>query len=467
MKVLVLLIAALALSGEAANTETFRGRLNPRGTQVVENMMRSMIRQVNDLIKRYTRVNNMQLGPAHVESFQVRTLDTANVNIIMERNRLGVKLTNGRVHLTAQIAVYINVFIGKIRVGGQFDTYGDAINAQLDTGLSVAGGKFRSQGMGCNLHVGRPRVDLHCGIINHLANMVLQGLMPSVTQGVCTGVKKYGDGIVNSVFQAIPTNINVLNLFRLEFPVRNFRSWSRHMVAGVGMEVRPVNNQGVNHSGIRRLALPEAEDSHMTCASVSDFVVNTASRTFLPPGKSFAINVGSILKMFFGEIFNDMVFVQGTLTKSPTFLAEPQEMHFSVAASGRILDKDGNVVPGTETKPIEVIVRAPNNENPIFSNVKIQVKGPIEIEVDLDLSKLVDMLISFIDTAFKGQQALEKRAAHHDLVRVINKMFLGRFFYGVKLAMSTRRGAVIVCLSGTPNIRVTNIVLGALRRSFG
>jgi len=468
MKVLVLLVAVLALSTEAINDETFRGRLNPAGTQMAENMMRSMIRRVNDLIKQHTRLNNMQLGPVNVESFQVRSLDTANVNIIMDRNRLGVKLTNGRVHLTAQLAVYINILFGRIRVGGQFDTYGDSINAQLDTGLSVAGGRFRSQGMGCNLHVGRPRVDLHLPIINHLANMILQGLMPHVTGAVCNGIKKYGDGMVNSVFQTLPTNINVLNLFRLEFPVRNFRSWSRHMVAGVGMEVRPVNNHGVSYSGIRRLALPEAEDGHHACASVSDFVVNTASRTFLPVGKSFSLDVGSILKSFFGSIFNDKVFVQGTLTKSPTFLAEPQEFRFSVAASGRILDKNGNVVPGTETKPIEVIVRAPNNENPMFSNVKIEVKGPIAINVNLDLSKIVDMLLKFVDNAFsgKGQVVMQKRASHADLVRMVNEMFLGKLFSGVRLAMSTRRGAVIVCLSGNPTAHATNVVYGALRRSL-
>lgn len=469
MKVLVLLVAVLALSAEAVNDETFRGRLNPRGTQVVENMMRSMIRRVNDLIKQHTRLHNMRIGPVNVEGFSVRTLDTSNVNIIMERNRLGVRVNNGRVHLTAQLAVYINVLFGHIRIAGQFDTYGDAINAQLDTGLSVAGGRFRSQGMGCNLHVGRPRVDLHNGLINHFANMILQGLMPHVTNAVCTGVKKYGDGMVNSVFQSLPTNINVLNLFRLEFPVRNFRSWSRHMVAGIGMEIRPVNNQGINHSGIRRLPLPEAEDSHHACASVSDFVVNTASRTFLPAGKSFAVDVGSILNMFFKGIFNDKVFVQGTLDKSPTFLAEAQEFQFSVAASGRVLDKDGNVVPGTDTGSIEVNVRAPNNEDPMFSNVKIEVTGPIAINLNLDLSGLVDMLLKFIDDAFsgRGQVALQKRASNADIVRAINEMFLGQLFSGVRLNLSTRRGAVIVCLSGTPTAHATNIVYNALRRSFG
>jgi len=432
-------------------------------------MMRSMIRRVNDLIKRHTRLNNMRIGPVNVEGFSVRTLDTANVNIIMDRNRLGLKLNNGRVHLTAQLAVYINVLFGHIRVAGQFDTYGDGINAQLDTGLSVSGGRFRSQGMGCHLHVGRPRVDLHLPIINHLANMIVQGLMPHVTNAVCNGVKKYGDGMVNSVFQAIPTNLNVLNLFRLEFPVRNFRSWSRHMVAGVGMEVRPVSNGAVSFTGIRHLPLPEAEDSHHACASVSDFVVNTASRTFLPVGKSFSLDVGSILKSFFGSIFNDKVFVQGTLTKSPEFLAEPQEFRFSVAASGRILDKDGKVVPGTETEPIEVVVRAPNNEDPMFSNVKVEVKGPIKINLNLDLSKIIDMLLKFIDDAFKGkgQVALQKRARNADLVRVVNEMFLGRLFSGVRLALSTRHGAVIVCLSGNPTATATNIVYNALRRSFG
>ena len=470
MKVLVLLVAAaLALSANGVNDETFRGRLNPAGTQSVENMMRNMIRRVNDLIKQHTRLHNMQLGPVHVEGFNVRTLDTSNINIIMDRNRLGVRVNNGRVHLTAQLAVYINILFGRIRVAGQFDTYGDAINAQLDTGLAVSGGRFRSQGMGCHLSVGRPRVDLHLPIINHLANMILQGLMPHVTNAVCNGVKKYGDGMVNSVFQSLPTNINVLNLFRLEFPVRNFKSWSRHMVAGVGMEVRPVNNQGVNYSGIRRLALPEAEDGHHACVSVSDFVANTASRTFLPVGKSFSVDVGSILKNFFGSIFNDKVFVQGTLTKSPEFLAEPQEFQFSVAASGRILDKDGNVVPGTETAPIEVIVRAPNNEDPMFSNVKVQIKGPIKVTMNLNLSKIIDMLLGFIDDAFRGrgQVALQKRASNADIVRVINEMFLGRLFSGLRLAMSTRHGSVIVCLSGNPTAHATNIVYNALRRSFG
>ena len=99
----------------------------------------------------------------------------------------------------------------------------------------MRGGKLFSQGMGCSLTVGSPRVDLHNGIINHFANLILGGVMPHVTKAVCEGVKKYGNGMVNSVFQAIPTDINVFNIFRLHFPVQNFRSWSRHMVAGVGV----------------------------------------------------------------------------------------------------------------------------------------------------------------------------------------------------------------------------------------
>ena len=50
-------------------------------------MMRDMIRKVNDLIKQYTKLNNMQIGPVTVEHFSVRTLDTANVNVIMNNNR--------------------------------------------------------------------------------------------------------------------------------------------------------------------------------------------------------------------------------------------------------------------------------------------------------------------------------------------------------------------------------------------
>ena len=72
----------------------------------------------------------------------------------------------------------------------------------------------------------------------------------------------------------------------------------------------------------------------MACVSVSDFVINTASLTLLPAGKSFSLDVGSILNSFFGDIFNNKVFVQGTLEQSPRFLAEPQEMVFSFAASG-------------------------------------------------------------------------------------------------------------------------------------
>jgi len=468
MKVLILILVVVGAS--AVNDETFRGRVNPRGTQAAENLMRDMIRRVNDLIKQHTRLHNMRIGPVNVEGFQVRTLDTANVNIIMDRNRLGVKVQNGRVHLTAQLAVYINVLFGRIRIAGQFDTYGDAISGHLDSSVGVSGGKFRSNGMGCSLHVGRPRVDLHCGLINHFANMILNGLMPHVTNAVCEGIKKYGNGMVNSVFQSLPTNINVFNMFRLEFPVRNFRSWSRHMVAGVGMEVRPVNNAAVNYGGIRRLALPEAEDGHMSCVTVSDFVINTASRTFLPVGKSFSVDVGSILKMFFGSIFNGKVFVQGTLTKSPTFLAEPQELHFSVAASGRVLDAEGNVVPGTETKPIEVTVTAPNNQVPMFKTVKVKVSGPITLELDVDLSKIIDMLIKYIDDGYRANPnagQLEKRASNADITRVVNEMFLGKLFSGLSVALSTRHGAVITCLSGNPTGHATSVVYNALRRSFG
>ena len=55
--------------------------------------------------------------------------------------------------------------------------------------------------MGCSLTVGRPRVDLHLPIINHFANMMLRGLMPPVTEAVCGAVEKYGNGMVNSIFQ--------------------------------------------------------------------------------------------------------------------------------------------------------------------------------------------------------------------------------------------------------------------------
>ena len=49
---------------------------------------------------------------------------------------------------------------------------------------------------------------------------------------------------------------------------------------------------------------------HMACGSISDFVVNTASRTFLPVGKTFDINIGSILSLFFKTIFPAKLFLR-------------------------------------------------------------------------------------------------------------------------------------------------------------
>ena len=44
-----------------------------------------------------------------------------------------------------------------------------------------------------------------------------------------------------------------------------------------------------------------------------------------------------------------------------------------IPSPGRILNAKGKVVPGTDVEPITVTVSAPNNEDPMFSNVKIKV----------------------------------------------------------------------------------------------
>lgn len=53
----------------------------------------------------------------------------------MDNNRLGLALKNGAVHLTAQLAVYIPILFGQLRIANQFDTYGDGIYASLSSGI--------------------------------------------------------------------------------------------------------------------------------------------------------------------------------------------------------------------------------------------------------------------------------------------------------------------------------------------
>ena len=77
------------------------------------------------------------------------------------------------------------------------------------------------------------------------------------------------------------------------------------------MEVRPLNNKQQSNKGLRLLKLPEAEDGHMVCATLSDYVVNLASRTFLPPGASFQLDVASVLNMLVKDLFKFAIFVKG------------------------------------------------------------------------------------------------------------------------------------------------------------
>ena len=77
------------------------------------------------------------------------------------------------------------------------------------------------------------------------------------------------------------------------------------------MEVRPLNNKQQSNKGLRLLKLPEAEDGHMVCGTLSDYVVNTATRTFLPPGSSFQLDVASVLNMLVKDLFKFAIFVKG------------------------------------------------------------------------------------------------------------------------------------------------------------
>jgi len=471
MKLFLVVLLACALGSNAETRETFRGRLNSRGTQTIETMMRTMIRQVNDLIKSNVRLPRMQLGPVSVEGFSVRRLDTSQVSIVMNGNQLGLSLRDGSVHLTAQLAVYIPIlFVGNLRVAGQFDTYGDGISSTLASSLGVRSGHLWARGMNCQLRVSRPRVDLHNGLINHFANEILRGVMPGITNGVCEGVKKFGTRMANSIFEVIPTNLNVFNLFRLEFPIVNFRTWSRHMVAGIGMEVRPVSNAKTSSAGLRLLGLPEAEDSNMVCTTVSDFVVNTAARTFLPPGTSFQLDVASVLNMLIKDLFKFAIFVKGTITESPLLLIEAGEIKFTLTTKGSMTDKDGNVIQGTELKPTTISVTCPTNETPMFKSVKVAFSGAFNMAIDVNIADVLDQIIKTINGKAVGQlekrHVIEKRATNADITAVLNKMFFAKWFNGFRLAMTAKHGSMLLCMSGSPSAAANAKIYGLLRSTF-
>lgn len=466
MKLFLVVLLACALGSNAETRETFRGRLNARGTQTIETMMRSLIKQVNDLIKANVKLNRMQLGPVVVEGFNIRRLETSQVTILMNGNQLGLSLRNGAVHLTAQLAVYIKVFWHTIRIAGQFDTYGDGIQADLSSSLGVRGGHLNAVGMNCNIRVDRPRVDLHNHVINHFANEILRGVLPGVMQGVCNGVKKFGTRMANSIFEVIPTNVNVFNMFRLEFPIVNFRTWNRHMVGGIGMEVRPVSNAKTSSAGLRLLPLPEVEDSNMVCGTLSDFVVNTAARTFLPPGASFQVDVASVLNMLVKDLFKFAIFVKGTITESPLLLIENDEIVFSFTTKGVMTDKNGTAIQGTELKPTTITVSCPMNEVPMFDTVKVQFSGAFNMAIDVSIADVLDQIIKTITDKAVGQQQLQKRATSADITNVLNKMFFAKWFNGFRVAISAKTGSMVLCMSGSPSASATRLVYGLLRSTF-
>ena len=58
----------------------------------------------------------------------------------MAGNKLGLRLRNGAVHLTANLVVYV----GPLRIAKRFDTYGDGIYAYLDSGIGECHSRFTS-----------------------------------------------------------------------------------------------------------------------------------------------------------------------------------------------------------------------------------------------------------------------------------------------------------------------------------
>lgn len=346
-----------------------------------------------------------------------------------------------------------------------FDTYVDGIHASLQSGMGVNAGHLNALGMGCTLRVDRPRVDLHNPLINHFANAILQGLMPGVTQGVCNGVKKFGTGMANSVFQMIPTNINVFNMFRLEFPVVNFRIWNRHIVGGLGMEVKRANNAGVSKGGLRVRALPEAEDGHMACSAVSEFVINTATRTFLPTGHTINLNVATVMNLFVKDLFKFAIFVRGTITNSPMLTIDNGQISISVGTKGVMTDSAGKAIAGTEIKPTIISVTCPTNETPMFSNVRVQLRGAFNMRFNVNIANVIDMILGIVTKAAQYGRVV-KRASNADLTRAVDKMFFGDWFTGFNMKLSAKQGAVVVCMSGNPNTAATNKVYHLLRSSF-
>lgn len=306
-------------------------------------------------------------------------------------------------------------------------------------------------------------------------------LLPTVQNAVCEGVKQFGHGIINGVFEMIPTQVNIFNLFNLHFPLVNFRIWERHIVAGLRMEVRPGNNRQVDQGGLVVRALPEAEDRHFACSAISEYVLNTASRTFFPAGWSITANVATVANLFIKDLFTFAVFARGTIVSPAKLTIENGQIRFTVSVKGVMTTKDGKAIPGAKIKPTTLTVTCPANEKPMFSNVVVKVSGEFNLKFHVNIANIIDMIIKTVNK-FAGQQlkkvnkrdldllkrelTLIKRATNKDLSKAADRMFFHKWFSGFSMELSARHGAIMVCMSGVPNAAVSSKVLRMIRGSF-
>ena len=50
---------------------------------------------------------------------------------------------------------------------------------------------------------------------------------------------------------------------------------------------------------------------HFACSAISEYVLNTASRTFFPAGWSITANVATVANLFIKDLFTFAVFARG------------------------------------------------------------------------------------------------------------------------------------------------------------
>ncbi|XP_063686298.1 uncharacterized protein LOC134820041 [Bolinopsis microptera] len=271
--VLLLLVGGIC----SLSHETVKVRISQHAVDYINEEIRNVIPTIEAELQNFPlpqlsgqdyRLYNLKLQSSKIGSSTIKFQD----------NGLRIKIQNNHFVLGG------NFWIQKI-IGIQGNVKISAANFNVDTTIdyNYNNRNNRLSLKDCRINIGRLDIDLYNPFLNFILNVLGGAIRDQASNMICNAVKNSAIPAVNKAFSNLPDDYDIGSVAKIKFTPGEGSVTATQLVSSYFAAVQPVT--GTVDWKFKEQALPSGGYTGQCCFWASEFLLNTALGTLMPPGK--------------------------------------------------------------------------------------------------------------------------------------------------------------------------------------